>query len=214
MRPTFITLAAAGILAIGLPASAQSLLDRVTDGVSNAATAVGDAAESAGEAVAKAVTPPTGAELDAGADAALKRLFAETPETKELNNKAVAVLVFPKITKAGFMVGGQYGEGAMREGGKTSGYYSIASGSYGLQVGGQQYSYVMFFMNKDALQYFKDNRGWEAGSGPTLVGGREGWSSSMGTNDLQGDIVPVFFGQAGLMAGAGLQGSKITRVDR
>ena len=79
------------------------------------------------------------------------------------------------------MVGGQYGEGAMRQGGKTTGYYNIAGASYGLQIGGQQFSYVMFFLNDAALNYLRENNGWEAGSGPTLVGGDEGWSATSRT---------------------------------
>ncbi len=156
----------------------------------------------------------TAAEIEAGVDAALAQLYADSPDARALADQAVAVLVFPKIVKGGVIVGGQYGEGAMRQGGATSGYYSIAAASFGLQFGAQSFSYAMFFLNEAALDFVRSNRGWEAGVGPTLVGGDKGWSSSMGTNDLQGDIVPVFFGQEGLMAGGGLQGSKITKVDR
>ncbi len=195
-------------------AYAQSTLDKISEGVSDAAKSVGKAAESVGNSVADAASGPTAGEIESGVNSALKRLYAGSPEAKELSSKAVAVLVFPKVTKGGLMIGGQYGEGAMRQGGKTTGYYSLAGASYGLQIGGQQFSYAMFFMNEGALNYFRENDGWEAGSGPTLVGGDQGWSSSMGTNDLQGDIVPVFFGQEGLMAGAGLQGTKITKITK
>jgi lipid-binding SYLF domain-containing protein len=156
----------------------------------------------------------TAAEIEAGVNAALKSLYASEPEAKALANKAVAVLVFPEILKAGVIVGGQYGEGALRQGGKTTGYYSIASASIGLQFGAQTYGYVMYFLNQAALDYSRNNDGWEIGSGPTLVGGDKGWSSSMGTNDLQGDIAVVFFNQNGVMAGAGIQGSKISKIER
>jgi len=156
----------------------------------------------------------TAAEIEAGVNAALKSLYAAEPEAKKLADKAVAVLVFPEIIKAGVMIGGQYGEGALRVGGKTTGYYSIASASFGLQFGAQTYGYAMFFLNQAALDYTRSNDGWEVGSGPTLVGGDKGWSSSMGTNDLNGDIAVVFFNQKGLMAGAGIQGSKISKIKR
>lgn len=206
--PLLAVIGAASVL-IGLASatSAQSLLERAAKGIS-------DAADSAGKAIESQTTPLTGAELDERTDAALERLYAESPEARELGEKAVAVLVFPRVTKGGLMVGGQYGEGAMREGGRTTGYYSIVGASYGLQIGAQVFSFAMFFLNEAGLAHFRQNNGWEAGVGPTLVGGDKGWSSSMGTNDLQGDIVPVFFGQAGLMAGGGLQGTKITRIER
>lgn len=156
----------------------------------------------------------TAAEIDSGVNAALKSLYASEPEAKALANKAVAVLVFPEILKAGVIVGGQYGEGALRQGGKTTGYYSIASASIGLQFGAQTYGYAMYFLNQAALDYTRNNDGWEVGTGPTLVGGDKGWSSSMGTNDLQGDIAVVFFNQNGMMAGAGIQGSKISKIER
>jgi lipid-binding SYLF domain-containing protein len=199
--------ACAILIGAGAAADAQSLLDRARQGVS-------DAASSLGETIETQVTPLTGAEIDSRVDGALERLYAESEEARELGRIAVAILVFPRITKGGLMVGAQYGEGAMREEGRTTGYYSIAGASYGLQIGGQVFFFAMFFLNEAALAYFRENAGWEAGVGPTLVGGDTGWSSSMGTNDLQGDIAPVFFGQAGLMAGGGLQGTKITRVER
>lgn len=183
----------------------QSLLDSVKEGVTGAAQAIDEKIESNTKAA-------TAVEIDQDVSAALERLYTISPETKELASKSVAILVFPRIAKGGLLVGGQFGDGAMRQGGRTSGYYNLAGVSFGLQAGVQRFSYAMFFLTDSALQYFRDNDGWEAGSGPTLVGGDQGWSASMGTNDLQGDIVPVFFGQEGLMAGAGLQGTKISRI--
>ncbi len=214
-RGMFVTtIACLAALTAQAPANAEGLLDKAAEGISSAAESVGGAAESVGESVSEATTGPTAGEIDSGVNAALESLYAGSPEAKELASKAVAMLVFPKVTKGGLMVGGQYGEGAMRQGGQTTGYYSLAGVSYGLQAGGQQFSYAMLFMNDGALSYFQENNGWEAGSGPTLVGGDQGWSSSMGTNDLQGDIVPIFFGQEGLMAGTGLQGTKISKISK
>ncbi len=194
--------------------SSQGLLDKVTEGVTGAAQKVGNAAQSAGETVLHATDTATAPEIDAGVDAVLSQLHANSPETIDLSGQAVAILVFPKVTKGGLMVGGQFGEGAMREDGNTTGYYNIAGVSYGFQAGVQHFSYAMFFLNDQALEYFRNNDGWEAGSGPTLVGGDQGWSASMGTNDLQGDIVPIVFGQEGLMAGTSLQGTKISRIEK
>ena len=206
----------AGILHLSLGQSAvsQNLLDKVTEGVSGAAKKVGNAASTAGEAALDATESSTAAEIDNGVTMALEQLYTSSPETRDLSDNARAILVFPKITKGGLMVGGQFGEGAMRENDQTTGYYSIAGASYGFQAGVQQFSYAMFFLNDAALEYFRNNDGWEAGSGPTLVGGDQGWSTSMGTNDLQGDIVPIVFGQEGLMAGTSLQGTKISRINK
>ncbi|MEM9045357.1 MAG: YSC84-related protein [Pseudomonadota bacterium] len=156
----------------------------------------------------------SGAEIDAKVDAAIQQLYAAEPEAKNLAKKSVAMLMFPEIIKGGVIVGGQYGEGALRVGGETKGYFSIAAASFGLQFGGQKFAYAMFFLNQAALEHVRDTKGFEVGSGPTLVGGDKGWSGSLGTNDLQGDIAVVFFGQEGLMAGAGIQGSKITQIER
>lgn len=211
---TAIAMAGLVPLSMAQSAKAQNLLDKVTEGVTGAVKKVGDVAEKTGETVLDATDTATASEIDAGVDAALAQLYAHSPETKDLSDKAVAVLVFPRITKGGLMVGGQFGEGAMRENGITSGYYNIAGVSYGFQAGVQHFSYAMFFLNNDALDYFRNNDGWEAGSGPTLVGGDQGWSASMGTNDLQGDIVPIVFGQEGLMVGTSLQGTKISRIEK
>ncbi|MEO1191224.1 MAG: twin-arginine translocation pathway signal protein [Pseudomonadota bacterium] len=153
------------------------------------------------------------AEIDAKVAAGFKKLYASEPQAADLAKKAVAILMFPDIIKGGLIIGGEYGEGALIQDGKTDGYYSIAAASFGLQAGGQRFGYAMFFLTDAALNYLEESEGFEVGVGPTLVGGDKGWSSSMGTNNLQGDIAVVFFGQEGLMAGAGLRGSKITKID-
>ena len=127
--------------------------------------------------------------------------------------KAKAILVFPSITKAGFIFGGQFGGGgALRKDGKTVGYYNTVAASYGLQAGIQNYSYALFFMTDDALKYLDKSGGFEVGVGPSVVLVDEGMGRSMTTSTLQSDIYGFVFGQAGLMAGLGLQGSKITRI--
>ncbi len=156
----------------------------------------------------------TAAEIDAKVAAALEQLYASEPATQDLAARSVGILVFPDIIKGGVIVGGQYGEGALLVNGETQGYYSIAAASFGLQVGGQTFAQALFILTEAGMQYLRDTKGLELGVGPTLVGGDKGWSSSLGTTNIQGDIAPVFFGQSGLMAGGGITGSKITPIER
>jgi len=151
-------------------------------------------------------------ELSSTARAALKKLYAANPSTKTLGNKATAILVFPKIVKAGFMVGAQGGDGAMLRGGKVIGYYRSLAGSYGFQAGVQSFGYALFFMNQAAINQLNDTDGWEIGTGPSLVLVDEGFAKSMTTNTLTSDVYAYTFNQKGLMGGIGLQGSKITRI--
>lgn len=153
------------------------------------------------------------AEIDRDADAALMKLYESMPEAKELAANAKAVLIFPSIVKAGFIAGAQYGEGALRVGGRTTGYYSSVAGSYGLQAGVQTFGYVLLFMNNDALKYLSSSEGWEIGVGPSIVVVDEGKAKTMTTTTAKDDIYAFIFSQKGLMAGLGLQGSKITRIN-
>jgi lipid-binding SYLF domain-containing protein len=160
------------------------------------------------------VMASSGAELSREAAAALEALYARTPRAKELGAKAKGILVFPTIIKAGFIVGGQYGEGALRKGGKTVAYYNTVAASYGLQAGAQSFGYALFFMTDAALKYLDKSGGWEIGSGPSVVIVDEGMARAMTTTTLQSDVYAFFFDQKGLMAGLGLQGSKITRIKK
>jgi lipid-binding SYLF domain-containing protein len=154
------------------------------------------------------------AEINKNVDAALKLLGSKNPQVGKLIREAPATLVFPKIIKAGLMVGGQYGEGAMRSAGKTVGYYSIAAASFGLQAGGQTYSYALIFMKKSAVDYLNNSDGWAVGSGPSVVVMDEGTAKTMTSTTITQDVVAVPFGQQGVMAGLGLEGSKITRIKK
>ena len=151
-------------------------------------------------------------ELSASSRAALKQLYAKHPGARTLGEKATAILVFPKILKAGFMVGAQGGDGAMLRGGKVIGYYRSLAGSYGFQAGVQSFGYALFFMNQAAIDQLNDTDGWEIGTGPSLVLVDEGFAKSMTTNTLTSDVYAYTFNQKGLMGGIGLQGSKITRI--
>jgi lipid-binding SYLF domain-containing protein len=154
------------------------------------------------------------AELDKAATAALNALYKQQPTAKALADKAEAMLVFPKITKAGLMVGGQYGEGVMRKKGKAVAYYDSKAASYGLQAGVQTFSYVMFLMNKSAVDYIDNSEGWEVGVGPSIVLVDEGMAKTMTTSTTKDDIYAFIYGQKGLMAGLGLQGTKITKIKK
>ena len=154
------------------------------------------------------------AELDRASQAALNRLLAKVSAARALNAKAIAVLVFPSITKAGLVVGGQYGEGVLWRDGKAVGHYSTAGASYGLQAGAQKYGYAMFFMNEKALQALDANEGFEVGIGPSIVVIDEGMGKSHTTTTMQDDIYAFIFSQKGLMAGIGLQGNKISKLNK
>jgi lipid-binding SYLF domain-containing protein len=152
------------------------------------------------------------AKIDRDVNAALKGLMGSSPAAKELAKISKAVLVFPKIVKGGFIVGGQYGEGALRQGGKTVGYYNTVAASYGLQAGVQSFGYALFFVTDTALEYLNKSEGWEVGIGPSVVVVDEGFAKSFTTTTARDDVYAIFFDQKGLMAGLGLQGSKITRI--
>jgi len=153
------------------------------------------------------------AEISKNAQAALDSLYASVPGAKALGAKAVAILVFPKVTKAGLGIGGQHGDGALFKGGKTAAYYSTTGASIGLQAGAQTYGYAMFFMNDKALQQLDSANGFEVGVGPSVVVMDEGKAKNMTTTTMKDDIYAFIFGQKGLMAGLGIQGNKISKTN-
>lgn len=144
--------------------------------------------------------------------AALKNLTATNSGARVLAEKAVAVLVFPSIVKAGFLIGGQLGDGVLLKNGKAVAYYRSIAGSYGLQAGAQTFGYALFFMNQAALQYLDDSKGFEVGVGPSIVVVDEGFGKSITSTTISQDVYAFIFSQKGLMGGIGIQGSKITRL--
>jgi lipid-binding SYLF domain-containing protein len=152
------------------------------------------------------------AELEQDARTGLQRLYASEPKAAELGRKARAILVFPNIVKAGMMVGGQTGNGVLFENGKATRYYNISAGSVGFQFGAQKFGYALFFVTPAALDYLQKSKGWAVGSGPSIVVLDKGKAKSMNTTTLTQDVYAMAFGQAGLMAGAGIEGSKITEI--
>ena len=159
------------------------------------------------------------AALDADVDAAINLLLETSPAAKRLAPKAKGALVFPNVVKAGFLVGVQYGNGALvrrkQEGGYyIVNYYSLNSGSYGLQAGVQSFAYVMALMTDAAVEKAERGEIWELGVGPSVVVVDEGFGKSVTSSTLTHDIYAVIFDQMGAMAGAGIQGSKITRISK
>lgn len=146
--------------------------------------------------------------------AALKSLYKKNNAARLLGQKAAAVLVFPSIVKAGFLFGGQLGEGVLFKNGKPVGYYNTVAGSYGLQAGVQKFGYALFFMNAGALAYLDKSDGWEVGVGPSIVVVDEGMGKSMTSTTLTQDVYAFIFDQKGLMGGLGVQGSKITKISK
>jgi lipid-binding SYLF domain-containing protein len=151
--------------------------------------------------------------IDRDARAALDDLYRKTPGSKALADKAVAVLVFPNIVKGGFIIAGQFGDGALRKNGKSVAYYRSLAVSYGYQAGVQAYGYVLFFMDDASLQYLDNSAGFELGVGPSLVVLDEGFGKNVSTTTLQKGVYAFIFDQKGLMGGMGIQGSKITRIN-
>ncbi len=152
------------------------------------------------------------AELTAESKASLQALYATAPLAKQLRPKAVAILVFPEVKKAGFGIGGQYGEGTLLKKGTAAAYYKTTGASFGLQAGGQKYGYAMFFMKAKALSDFESASGFEVGVGPSVVMVDEGMAKTTTTSTLKDDIYAFVFAQKGLMAGLGIQGNKITKI--
>lgn len=156
----------------------------------------------------------TAAEIDKDSTEALQQLYRINPVAEAISHKALGILIFPKIVKAGLIFGGSYGEGELRDSGKVVNYYSSVSASWGLQAGAQSYSYVVFLITSKAIDYLNTSKGWEIGVGPTVVLVNEGVGKNLSTSTLKDDAYAFIFGQQGLMAGINIEGSKITKIKR
>jgi len=156
----------------------------------------------------------TAREIEAGADAALERFAREVSGAKEFLDAAKGVLIIPKVLQAGFVIGGEYGEGALRIGGKTVSYYSIVAGSVGYQIGAQQKDIILIFMEETAVAKFRVSENWQAGVDGTVALADMGAEGSIDTTKLKQPIVGFVFGQKGLMAGAMIAGSKFTKLKK
>ena len=156
----------------------------------------------------------SGQQLERDANQALQNLYAKNNAARLLGKNAKAILVFPNIVKAGFMFGGQMGDGVLLKQGRVAGYYNSLAGSYGLQAGVQTFGYALFFMNEAALAYLDKSDGWEIGVGPSIVVVDEGVGKSLTSTTITQDVYAFIFDQKGLMAGLGIQGSKISKISK
>ncbi|WP_116138378.1 YSC84-related protein [Trinickia diaoshuihuensis] len=152
------------------------------------------------------------ATIDADVDATLTRLYSTVNGSRELVGNARGVLVFPSVISAGFWIGGQYGQGSLRVGGQTTGYYSVAAASFGLQIGAQSKAIVMLFMTQEALDKFTGSQGWAAGVDATVAVVRVGANGNMDTSTATSPVEAFVLTNAGLMAGVSLEGTKISRL--
>ena len=151
--------------------------------------------------------------IDAKVDEALGKLAAHVPGSTELVAKARGVLVFPSVVSAGFVIGGAYGEGALRKQGRTAGYYSTGGGSVGLLAGAQSRAVYLLFMTDEALAKFEQSKGWTAGVDASIVVADAGANASVDTKTAQQPVVGYVLAGAGLMANLSFDGTKFTKLD-
>lgn len=154
------------------------------------------------------------AKIDAKVDAALERFHKEVKGAAEFLQKAEGVLVFAGVVKAGLGIGGEYGEGALRIGGQTVDYYSIASGSIGFQFGAQKKDIIVVFLEANALRKFRESSGWKAGVDGSVALIDIGAGKTIDTANVKAPIVGFIVGQKGLMVNLTLEGSKISKLKR
>lgn len=151
--------------------------------------------------------------IDSAVDNALSRLHREVAGSQELVNAARGVLVFPSVVSAGFMVGGSHGQGALRKGGKTAGYFRMTEASVGLLAGAQSQAVFILFMTEDALRRFEASRGWTAGVDGSISLVTVGADARITTQTVRQEIVGFVLTNAGLMGSLSLNGNRITRID-
>jgi len=156
----------------------------------------------------------TAKEIDTSVDVALERFFTQVKGAKEFARIAKGFLVLPNVKKAAFIIGGEYGEGALRVGGKTVDYYNIVSASYGFQIGAQSKDIIIAFMTDEALKQFRESQGWEAGVDGNIALFEIGAGKRVDTTTVKSPVVGFVFDVKGLMADASLKGSKLSKLDK
>jgi lipid-binding SYLF domain-containing protein len=151
--------------------------------------------------------------IDASVDGALSKLFNTVQGSHELVSKAQGVLVFPSMKKAAFIVGGEYGEGALRVGGATAGYFSSAAASFGLQAGAQSTAVFFLFMTQASLDKFRNSKGWAAGADAAVSLLKVGANGQIDTSSASAEVVAIVLTNTGLMADVSVAGTKVTRMN-
>lgn len=164
---------------------------------------------SAGQALAKSA-----AEIDIGVQETLEQFRSEVKGGSKFLSRASGVLVFPSVIKAGFGIGGEYGEGALRVGGKTVDYYNTAAASIGFQIGAQSKSIVIVFMTSQALTDFRKSDGWKAGVDGSVALIEWGVGEDINSVDIKDPVVGFVFSNKGLMYNLTLEGAKFTRLEK
>ena len=156
----------------------------------------------------------TAEDLNKDAAQTLQALYKANPVAEVISKKAKAVLVFPKIVKAGLVFGGSYGEGVLMKGSLVTEYFNSVSASWGWQAGAESYAYVVFLMSNNAVNYLAKSKGWEFGVGPTVVVVNEGVAKNLSTSTLKDDAYAFISDQQGLMASLSIEGTKISQIKR
>ncbi|BCF88475.1 MULTISPECIES: YSC84-related protein [Paraburkholderia] len=150
--------------------------------------------------------------IDASVDGTMSRLYTTVQGSRELVAKARGILVFPSVLQVGFVVGGQYGEGSLRVGGATAGYYSTISGSFGLQAGAQSKAIIFLFMTQDALDKFRSSDGWSVGADASVALVKMGANGAVDTTTATAPVEVFILTNAGLMADVSLAGTKVSKL--
>ena len=150
--------------------------------------------------------------IDASVDGTMSRLYSTVTGSRELVAKSRGVLVFPSVLQVGFIVGGQYGEGALRVGGSSVGYYSTVSGSFGLQAGAQSKAIIFCFMTQDALDRFRSADGWSVGADASVALVKVGANGAVDTTTATAPVEVFILTNAGLMADVSLAGTKVSKL--
>jgi lipid-binding SYLF domain-containing protein len=156
----------------------------------------------------------TAKEIDASVDVAIKRFYEQVKGAKELAKTSKGMLVLPNVVKGAFIIGGEYGEGALRIGGKSVDYYNTISGSIGLQIGGQAKDIILLFMTDKALKQFRLSDGWEAGVDGNVALITVGAGERVDTTTTKDPIIGFVFDAKGLIADISLKGAKFTKIDK
>jgi lipid-binding SYLF domain-containing protein len=156
----------------------------------------------------------TAEDLDRDSAQALQALYKINPSAQAISKKAKAILVFPKVVKAGLVFGGSYGEGVLMRDTKVTEYYNSVSASWGWQAGAESYAYVVVLMSDKAVKYLAQSKGWEIGVGPTVVAVNEGIARNLSSSTLRDDAYAFITDQQGLMVSLSIEGTKISRIKR
>ena len=156
----------------------------------------------------------TAKEIDASVNVAIKRFYKQVAGAEEFVKASKGMLVMPNVVKGAFIIGGEYGEGAMRIGGKTVDYYNTVSGSIGLQIGGESKDIILLFMTDGALNQFRASEGWEAGIDGNVALISVGAGGRADTTTLKNPIIGFVFDAKGLIADISLKGAKFTKIDK